>query len=303
MRPVPPRQLAALLALAAPLAALLALPALEEARAGEGRDRDAGTGTITNAVGMKLVPVPAGKFTMGSPKSEAERGEDEAQHEVEISRPYHMGAFLVTQEEYAKVMGKNGSWFSRNGSSRQKVQGMDTGRFPVDNVSWRDAQQFCERLSELDRKDGKARTYRLPTEAEWEYAGREAGKASTPFHFGASLGSAQANFDGRFPYGGADRGPYLARPCPVGSYRPNALGLYDVHGNLWQWCRDWYGKDYYKTSPAKDPQGPERGTTRVLRGGCWCYNGRECRSAYRGNEAPSFQDGTIGFRVVCVSAD
>jgi formylglycine-generating enzyme required for sulfatase activity len=200
-------------------------------------------------------------------------------------------------------MGKNPSWFSPTGSGRAKVKGLDTQRFPVENVSWRDARQFCDKLTEQDRKNGVARTYRLPTEAEWEYACREAGASRTPFCFGRALSSAQANFDGNFPYGGAGRGPYLSRPCPVGSYPPNRLGLYDVHGNIWEWCQDWYDKDYYIKSPEKDPQGPVRGTTRVLRGGCWCYNGRECRAAYRGNEAPGFQDGTIGFRVVCSFSD
>jgi formylglycine-generating enzyme required for sulfatase activity len=239
---------------------------------------------------------------MGSPKTEAERGEDEAEHEVEISRPYYMGVYLVTQGEYTQVMGRNPSWFSRAGPARQKVTDLDTSRFPVDNVSWRDAQQFCDRLTDLDRRQGTGRVYRLPTEAEWEYACREAGAAKPAFSFGAQLSSEQANFDGYFPYGGAERGPYLSRTCEVGSYKPNKLGLCDMHGNIWQWCADWYDKGYYASSPARDPQGPTRGTTRVLRGGCWCYNGRDCRSAYRGNEAPSFQDGTIGFRVVCAAS-
>jgi formylglycine-generating enzyme required for sulfatase activity len=276
VRPVPPRR--------------------EKAHAGDGPDK----GTITNSIGMALVRVPAGKFTMGSPRAEASRADDEAEHAVEIARPYYIGAYLVTQEEYQKVVGKNPSWFSRTGPSRARAKDLDTSHFPVENVSWRDAQQFCERLIELDRKGGAARTYRLPTEAEWEYACREAGASKAPFHFGAQLGSGQANFDGNFPYGGADKGPYLARPCKVGSYKPNKLGLYDMHGNIWQWCGDWYGSDYYAKSPERDPCGPERGQTRVIRGGCWCFNARECRSAYRGNESPGFSDGTIGFRVVCV---
>jgi formylglycine-generating enzyme required for sulfatase activity len=277
------------------LVASLAPSCREAARAGDGPDK----ATITNSVGMKLVRVPAGKFTMGSPKNEASRADDEAEHPVEITRPFYMGAYLVTQEEYAKVMAKNPSWFCRTGSSRQKVKDLDTARFPVENVAWRDAQQFCDRLSELDQKDGAGRKYRLPTEAEWEYACREAGESKAPFHLGDQLGSGQANFDGNFPYGGPDKGTYLARTCKVGSYEPNKLGLYDMHGNIWEWCADWYGKDCYAGGPAKDPQGPSRGTTRVLRGGCWCYSGSFCRAACRGNESPSFQDGTIGFRVVC----
>jgi formylglycine-generating enzyme required for sulfatase activity len=294
MRLVQPSRLAIPLAVAACLLASLGYLYPEKGRAGEG-----GGQAVTNAIGMKLVLVPTGKFTMGSATTEADRGDDEAQHTVEITKPYYMSANLVTQEEYTKVMGKNPSWMSASGSARQKVKGLDTSQFPVDNVSWRDAQQFCDRLSAMDRKAGKSRQYRLPTEAEWEYACREAGKTTTPFSCGESLSSAQANFDGTFPYGKAARGPSLSRTTRVGSYKPNQLGLYDMHGNIWQWCSDWYGKDYYSRSPKTDPQGPASGTTRVLRGGAWCQNGKECRSAYRGNEAPNFQDGTIGFRVVC----
>jgi formylglycine-generating enzyme required for sulfatase activity len=135
-----------------------------------------------------------------------------------------------------------------------------------------------------------------------EYACREAGQSKTAFHFGDKLGSNMANFDGNFPLG-ADKGPNLARTCKVGSYPANKLGLHDMHGNIWQWCADWYRYDYYANSPAKDPSGPERGGSRVIRGGSWCVTAEECRSAYRGNESPGFRDGTIGFRVVCDSTE
>jgi formylglycine-generating enzyme required for sulfatase activity len=263
-------------------------------RAGEGTDK-----AITNSIGMKLALVPAGKFTMGSPKTEADRGDDETEHEVEITKPFLMGVYHVTQEEYAKVVGKNPSWMSSTGSARQKVKGLDTGRFPVDNVKWSDAQQFCDKLSALDAQAGKARRYRLPTEAECEYAAREAGKSKAPFSFGETLNSEQANFDGVFPFGNTNKGPSLSRTSKVGSYKPNNVGLHDMHGNIWQWCADWYGKDYYSKSPKQDPKGPTSGNTRVLRGGGWCQCAKECRSANRSNESPSFSDGTIGFRVVC----
>ncbi len=266
----------------------------EYTHAGESTEK-----SISNSIGMKLVLVPAGSFTMGSPKTEADRGDDEAEHQVEITKPFYMGIYHVTQEEYAKVVGKNPSWMSSTGSARQKVKGMDTGRFPVDNVKWTDAQQFCNKLSALDSKAGKPRRYRLPTEAEWEYAAREAGKSRSPFCFGETLNSEQANFDGTFPFGKTIKGPSLSRTSKVGSYKPNNLGLYDMHANIWHWCADWYGKDYYGKSPKQDPQGPTSGSTRVLRGGGWCQNGKDCRSANRSNEAPSFSDGTIGFRVVC----
>jgi formylglycine-generating enzyme required for sulfatase activity len=275
--------------------ALASWPLLADNRAAEGTDT-----VIVNFIDMRLVLVPAGAFIMGSPKDEPDRGDDELEHRVKITRPYYMGAHLVTQAEYARVMGRNPSWFSRSGAARQKVQGLDTNAFPVESVSRRDAQQFCERLSELDRKTGTAREYRLPTEAEWEFACREAGASTTRFHVGNTLSSTQSNFDGAFPYGEAPRGPSLSRTSRVGSYAPNRLGLHDMHGNVWQWCSDWYDRDYYGRSPDADPQGPDRGRTAVIRGGAWCQSAKECRSAYRGNEEPSFQDGTIGFRVVCV---
>jgi formylglycine-generating enzyme required for sulfatase activity len=287
------------LVVAAPMAllgAVLAGACWQPTHAGDGIPT-----AISNSIGMKFVLVPAGKFSMGSPRTEADRGDDEAQHEVEMTKPYYLGVFHVTQDEYAKIMGKNPSWMSSSGSARQKVKGQDTGRFPVENVSWSDAQKFCEKLSAVEKKEGKPRRYRLPTEAEWEYAAREGGQSTAPFCFGETLHSEQANFDGTFPFGKTSKGPSLQRTSKVGSYKPNRLGLYDMHGNVWQWCADWYGKDYYARSPKQDPQGPSSGNTRVLRGGGWCQNGKECRSANRSNEAPSFSDGTIGFRVVCHS--
>jgi formylglycine-generating enzyme required for sulfatase activity len=253
---------------------------------------------IVNSLGMKLVPVPAGKFTMGSPKDEPGRSDDETQHEVEISKPFLMGATHVTQDQYAKVMGKNPSWFSANGSARKKLTDRDTGSYPVDNVAWKDAVLFCEKLTQSEGK----RKYRLPTEAEWEYACREAGAAKSAYSVGDTLASEAANYDGNFPLG-TKKGPNLARSSKAGSYPANKLGLSDMHGNIWQWCSDWYGKDYYANSPAKDPTGPSRGSSRVLRGGGWCTTAKECRSAYRGNEAANFSDGTVGFRVVCVPLD
>jgi formylglycine-generating enzyme required for sulfatase activity len=298
VRPFPPGRVGVLFLSAVLLAACLAGPRREEAHAGDGPDK----GTITNSIGMKLVRVPAGKFTMGSPKSEVGRSDDETIHAVEITRPFTMGVYHVTQDEYAKVMGRNPSWFSPNGSSRGKLTERATGWYPVDNVSWNDARQFCDRLSELDRRDGHTRRYRLPTEAEWEYACREAGQSKAAFHYGDKLGSDRANFDGNFPLA-AEEGPNLARTCKVGSYPANKLGLHDMHGNIWQWCADWYRSDYYENSSAKDPSGPERGGSRVIRGGSWCVTAKECRSAYRGNESPGFRDGTIGFRVVCDSRE
>src|SRR5262249_53242193 len=144
------------------------------------------------------------------------------------------------------------------------------------------------------------RLYRLPTEAQWEYACRGGAACFAPFHFGNSLCSTQANFDGDYPLGEAVKGPYLERLCPVGSYRANAFGVFDLHGNVWEWCLDWYEGNYYKNSPKKDPQGPESGDGHVLRGGSWSDFGFNCRSAFRNFDAAGVRYYNIGFRVYCV---
>jgi formylglycine-generating enzyme required for sulfatase activity len=138
--------------------------------------------------------------------------------------------------------------------------------------------------------------YRLPTEAEWEYACR-AGSTS-PFGFGDKLSSHRANFDGTSPYGTLEQGPHLARPCPVGMYWPNAWGLYDMHGQLDEWCLDWYSEEYYHYSPRENPTGPQTGEMRVLRGGTWGNSARFCRSAFRWRAMPDLRQNEKGFRVV-----
>ncbi len=258
---------------------------------------------IVNSIGMKLVLVQPGIFLMGSPPNEAERSDDEHQHEVEIAQPFYAGIYPVTQEQYQRVMGTNPSHFSSTGGGKDKVKGMDTGPFPVESVTWDEAAEFCRRLSELSDEKMNERLYRLPTDAEWEYicrGGPFIKKPSPPFYFGNSLSPTQANFDGNYPYGGAAQGQYLQRPTKVGSYPPNALGLYDLHGNGWEWCADWFDAEYYKRSPRQDPQGPENGERRVLRGGSWNIVGRHCRAACRVG-APGVHDSYGGFRVVLVS--
>src|SRR5262249_23708089 len=161
---------------------------------------------------------------------------------------------------------------------------------PVVCVSWNDAVAFVEWLA---RKDGKP--YRLPTEAEWEHACRAG--TSTPVWVGSSASSHQANFNGNFPYGGAKKGPYLAKTSKVGSYPPNAWGLYDTHGNVWEWCADWYDEHYYAKSPAVDPPGPATGTERILRGSSWLNWGKGvCRAAVRGGYAPASRYNYRGLR-------
>ncbi len=260
--------------------------------------------SITNSIGMKLVLVQPGTFLMGSPVSEAWRSDDESQHEVEITRSFYVGVYEVTQEQYERIMGQNPSWFSSTGSGKDKVKGMDTRSFPVENVTWNEAVEFCRRLSERPDEKEKERLYRLPTEAEWEYICRGGPffkKPSPPFSFGNSLSDTQANFDGNYPYGGAANGVYLERPTKVSSYPPNSLGLHDLHGNVWEWCTDWYDREYYKHSPRQDPQGPAKSGRRVLRGGFWGGIGRHCRSAFHLYYEPGDSGFDVGFRVVLVS--
>jgi formylglycine-generating enzyme required for sulfatase activity len=273
--------------------------------------RDLGLGTLlspsagvlakalTNSIGMKLVLIPAGTFKMGAPPDEKERYADEQQHEVRITRDFHLGVFEVTQKQFRAVMGKNPSHFSRDGRGKEEVKGLNTDDFPVENVSWDEAVGFCEKLSALAKEKDAGRSYRLPTEAEWEYACR-GGEPTSAFHLGNSLSSGDANFDGNQPSGEAERGEYLERTCKVGSYKPNAFGLFDMHGNVSEWCADWYARDYYRKSPKVDPGGPADGTLRVTRGGGWSSTGRDCRSAFRRGNNPGDRAIGVGFRVALV---
>jgi formylglycine-generating enzyme required for sulfatase activity len=264
--------------------------------------------TITNSIGMRLVLIPAGKFTMGSPRSEADSDFDrEEQHEVQISKAFYLGVYEVTQKQYRAVMGKNPSWFSSAGAGKDKVRGLDTDDFPVEHVSWDDAFEFCKNLSALPKEQEAGREYRLPTEAQWEYACRGGAASTEPFNIDGkpskSLSSTQANFNGNIPYAG-EKGPYLGRTCKVGSYRPNGFGLYDMHGNVREWCADCYDKDYYGKSPRKDPLGPDNGSEeRVFRGGAWDSTGVYCRAAHRYGWRRDISNHNItGFRVALVPA-
>lgn len=246
---------------------------------------------VTNSIGMKLKLIPAGEFLMGSPAHEEDRGSDEQQHRERIAKPFYLGVYEVTQSEYERVMGTNPSVF-------KMASGRDTSLFPVENVSWEDAVEFCCKLSAMSGERSAGREYRLPTEAEWEYACRAG--TTTPFHFGSRLNGSEANCNGKYPYGTETKGMHLERTTTVGSYTRNAFGLYDMHGNVLEWCNDWYD---YANSPASDPQGPSRDSYRVIRGGGWNNDARYCRSADRSFSLPDLRfNGSYGFRVALVPA-
>jgi formylglycine-generating enzyme required for sulfatase activity len=263
---------------------------------GNGAPLPGGPREVTNSVGMRLRLIPAGRFLMGSPQTEAGRREDEGpRHEVTLTRPFYLGVYPVTQEEYRHLTGKNPSFCSPEGVGKKWVRGLDTARFPVEQVTWTEAVAFCAKLSALPEEKAAGRVYRLPTEAEWEYACRAG--TDTPFWWGDSASSLQDNFDGREPYGGAARGPFLQRTCRVGSYLANPWGLHDLHGNVFQWCADWYDPRYYALGMDRDPKGPQNGTVRVLRGGAWSFGGKICRAAGREAAGPDDVYDQFGFRV------
>jgi formylglycine-generating enzyme required for sulfatase activity len=245
---------------------------------------------------MRLVLIPAGKFRMGSPAGEAEREDQEGpQREVEIRKPFYLGKFEVTQAQYEKVMHTNPSYFTAGAGGKDKVKGLDTRDFPVEMVSWIQAKQFCKTLSEQPQEKAAGRRYDLPTEAEWEYACRAG--TSTPYSFGGRLNGEWANCNGKHPYGTKEEGQDLGRTCKVGSYAPNAFGLHDMHGNVWEWCNDYHDKDYYRLGVNKDPQGPSTGDKQVQRGGSWINDAKHCRAAYRLDRPPTLKTPTIGLRV------
>lgn len=250
---------------------------------------------ISNFIGIKLVLIPPGKFMMGSPKDEKGRADDEGQRQVEINWSFYMGVFEVTQEEYTKVVGKNPSFYSATGTGKDQVAGMDTSRFPVDKVSWNDATAFCKKLSEMKAEKEAKRSYRLPTEAEWEYSCRGGAKQHTAFHFGNTLTSGQANCKTDYP-GNTQLKEYQERTMAVGSFPANGFGLHDMHGNVWEWCADLRDPSQ-KIDPGLDPMG--WGGSRVVRGGAFALEGKECRTAHRYSNSQGVDHIFSGFRVVC----
>ncbi len=234
--------------------------------------------TLPGGGQLQLAWIPSGSFMMGSPSSESGRDSDEGpRHSVTISHGFYMGKYEVTQAQWQAIMGNNPSHFKG-------------ANLPVETVSWNDVQDFIKRLNQ---KTGLH--FRLPTEAEWEYACR--GGTVTAFCYGNSLSADMANFDGYYPYN-AGKGTYREKTTPVGSFQPNQWGLYDMHGNVWEWCSDWYDSDYYKNSPSTDPTGPSSGVVRVDRGGSWINYAQVCRSATRDRDVPSYRSNLLGFRLI-----
>jgi len=230
----------------------------------------------TNSIGMNLVLIPPGEFVMGSPAEEEWHREDEVLHRVTLTKTFYIGATEVTQSQWKAMMGKNPSFSTGDA-------------LPVDTVTWEEAVEFCRKLSE---KEGAR--YRLAREAEWEYACRAG--TTTPFHTGETITTDAANYDGTFTYAKGPKGVFRETATDVGSFPPNAWGLHDVHGNVWEWCADWYGE--YPKGETTDPTGATRGETRAVRGGCWVNFPAVCRSANRGKTAPVSWNFHFGFRVV-----
>ena len=229
--------------------------------------------------GVEMIRLPGGRFTMGD-KDEI----DAPLHEVVIS-PFYMDKYLVTQEEYQRVMGKNPSRWK--GSTN-----------PVEQVRWSDAVRYCNARSRLEglqacydlsawECDFDANGYRLPTEAEWEYACRAGTKMA--YYFGNDPSKLKDHAWFKQNAG--------SKPRPVGQKRPNPWGLYDMHGNVWEWCNDFYKVDYYQESPQENPKGPATGETKVVRGGAWKFSAESCRSGYRYNEDPGYADICFGYDI------
>jgi formylglycine-generating enzyme required for sulfatase activity len=223
--------------------------------------------------GITLVFVPAGNFMMGSPLSEEGRYERESQRAVHIESGFYLGKTEVTQEQWEKVMLSNPAWFKESGP-----------KGPVENVSWEDCQAFCQALG---------LGFCLPSEAQWEYACRAGGE--TVFHFGNQLDAEMANFDGRYPYGGASEGKYRERTVPSCEFSANAWGLYDMHGNVWEWCSDDLNK--HAVEQNEDRQTDDLQMKKVTRGGGWNSEGRYCRAAYREGSPPGLRINGLGLRV------
>jgi formylglycine-generating enzyme required for sulfatase activity len=275
---------------------------------------------VSDSTGLELVLIEPGTFQMGSPNNESGRRDDEWVHAVQITRQFFIGKYEVTQMQYESVMKSNPSAFRTFTEGNEREPRTDTRRFPVESVTWFDAVEFCNRLSGLDgyapyyelsgvKHSGKSivsadvkvkggNGFRLPTEAEWEYACRAG--TTTPFHFPGSNTGRQSNVKATRATGAYGIGTTWKdheRTTQVGSYPPNFWGLHEMLGNAGEWVWDWYDKDFYRNSPKQDPTGPETGRHRVLRGGSWLVTEANSRSASRFYHTPDERKNYAGFRV------
>jgi formylglycine-generating enzyme required for sulfatase activity len=262
-----------------------------------------------NAAPYGFVRIQGGTFTMGSPENEPERQDYEGLRQVTVSS-FYMGKYEVTQKEYQEIMGTNPSVFKGD-------------NLPVENVNWYEAVEYCNKRSQKEgltpayainknQKDlnntysndnvkwtvmwnRSANGYRLPTETEWEYACRAG--TTTPFSTGDNITTSQANYNGRFPYNDNDKGMFHKKTLPVGSFEPNAWGLYDMHGNVWEWCWDWYDTNY-SNGAKTDPMGALSGAGRMVRGGSWTAPAEYARSASQVSMYPNNKYNYLGIRLV-----
>jgi formylglycine-generating enzyme required for sulfatase activity len=247
------------------------------------------TENLPGNIKLEMVKIPAGTFLMGTEEAEVIRlckeyetdwfKREMPQHRVNLQE-FYLGKYPVTQEQYQAIIGNSTSNFK------------DNPKNPVENVSWNDAQEFCQKL-----KDKTQKNYRLPSESEWEHACRAG--TTTSFYFGETISTDQANYDGNYTFGKGKKGVYREKTTPVGSFPANKFGLYDLHGNVWEWCQDvWH--ENYENAPMDGSSWNEndsQSTLRILRGGSWCYYPKNCRSAVRFRNSADFRNYYLGFRL------
>jgi formylglycine-generating enzyme required for sulfatase activity len=241
------------------------------------------------SINYKMVYISPGTFMMGSSSGEPERDSDERQHIVTLTNGFYMGATEVTQGQWKAIMGNNPSYFNGDHLPVKQAYFFNGDNLPVERVSWNDCQEF---IRKLNRQEG-GNKYRLPTEAEWEYACMAG--TTMPFYTGICISTDQANYDGNWPMPGCSQGRYREKTIEVASFSSNAWGLYDMHGNVWEWCQDLYG--YYPSGHVTDPEGPSSGSDLVLCGGSCKRGARRCRSADRHGSTPGFGGFNLGFRL------
>ncbi len=257
------------------------------------RDRNrASAPSFANSFGMRFVRIDPGEFVMGT----HDLGKDLPipvgfeTHRVRITKPYWLSVTEVTQEQFEQVMGTNPSWHSKLADAGDSISDRSTDNYPVENVTWHEAVEFCERLSVRSEEKKANRKYRLPTEAEWEFACRE--RTSKPYQFEAGRNEVTGESAGQFEE--EDSLPVTE----VASYPPNSLGLFDMRGNVWEWTSDWFSPNYYANSPRDNPQGPAHGMLKVVRGSDWVFVGERCNYP-RDPLEPWRSSRFVGFRVLC----